>query len=99
VSTLLGKMTNWTLLWLEIIKNKDDGEWHLYDRGTRSERYHATYCFHDMGYLVITGWLLLYLARTGRPQYPWSDRLGRCMGFLWIISFVLVEAVAATMVE
>lgn len=94
-SIFLGKLANWTWRWLNVTKNDEmTGRFHLYPPPPGA-LFDATYSFHNMGFLVITGWLLLFLARTGRPKSNWPDRLGRCLGSLWIICFVVVQMIDA----
>ena len=43
-----------------------------------------------VGALVTGVWLAQCLGRRWRPEAGWIDRLGRGLGFAWIVSFAIV---------
>jgi len=44
--------------------------------------------FEPAGGAVAAVWLFLALARVGRPEAGWIDRLGRALGGFWIVAFL-----------
>lgn len=44
--------------------------------------------FAPAGGAVAAVWLFLALARVGRPEAGWIDRLGRALGGYWIVAFL-----------
>ncbi len=41
------------------------------------------------GFAVMIAWSTLALARVGRPERSWIDRLGRLAGLAWVATFAL----------
>ena len=48
---------------------------------------HVTTCG---GFALLVSWMTLLIGRRWRPERQWIDRLGRAMGYIWILAALAV---------